>query len=416
LTALHVASMYGHLESMAVLLQHGADINRNTASGETALYLATKHRRHQAIQLLIDHNASVTAHTTTCSLMYLACERNAPQVVSALVQSKCDVNGMDKSTDLSPLHIAASNGHYETVHHLLQLKAHVYGRNAALETPLHLAARQGHLGVATALLERGALVNATNGQGYSPLHFAAIRGFKHLALMLIEHKADVHLTTNKRSTALDLASGNDHNDMVLLLLACRANASGTRSTAASLSASNKSLIDTLLDFDGIDGNPTRGSWYSRLHLAADSKHPFALQSLLQLRADVNSKKSIRARTPLHLAAGNASFKASTLLLQHNADVNAVDSSLETPLHMAVASRETSIVLLLLRHRADINSRCKRGNTALHLAVIQQSFDMARLLLEHGADRHITNVCHVNSLQYCKHPVPCCTQWLMVIID
>ncbi|KAL4949290.1 hypothetical protein BDW69DRAFT_198216 [Aspergillus filifer] len=73
-----------------------------------------------------------------------------------------------------------------------------------------------------------------------------------------------------------------------------------------------------------------------------------------------------------------------LLLQHDADVEAVDARGKTPLYIACAERRWSdakeAVRLLIKYGANVNRR-----TPLHRAVLEVSTRMIPLLLRHGSD-------------------------------
>src|SRR5207244_4092375 len=82
--------------------------------------------------------------------------------------------------------------------------------------------------------------------------------------------------------------------------------------------------------------------------------------LLEHKADVNAVDQTRQR-PLHLAATKGNVELASLFLSHGAEVNARDQQQNgrgwTPLHEAVTQRQinTQIVSLLLRSKADPNS-------------------------------------------------------------
>lgn len=59
----------------------------------------------------------------------------------------------------------------------------------------------------------------------------------------------------------------------------------------------------------------------------------AVQVLLEHDADVTARDSTHS-TPLHLASSKRSSKLARLLIEHGADINAMDGKLKTPLHLA----------------------------------------------------------------------------------
>ena len=78
----------------------------------------------------------------------------------------------------------------------------------------------------------------------------------------------------------------------------------------------------------------------------------------------------------------------SFLLTEGADVIGGDSTGGpdlTPLHLAVSLRQTDAVRLLLEHRADVNALDKRGQTPLHVAVMTHNEEIADLLVAGGAD-------------------------------
>ena len=81
---------------------------------------------------------------------------------------------------MTPLHLAAKEGHAVVVRALLDGNAKVDAKNEDDMTPLHLAAKKGHAVVARMLLEKKADVNAEDEDGVTPLHLAAEEGIQTL--------------------------------------------------------------------------------------------------------------------------------------------------------------------------------------------------------------------------------------------
>lgn len=65
-----------------------------------------------------------------------------------------------------------------------------------------------------------------------------------------------------------------------------------------------------------------------------------------------------------------------------------DEKGNTPLHYAAASGHTGIVQLLLEHDANINAIVKKGGTPINYAAEHGQVETVRALLERGADLHI----------------------------
>ncbi|MFE4924304.1 ankyrin repeat domain-containing protein [Streptomyces sp. NPDC056661] len=132
-----------------------------------------------------------------------------------------------------------------------------------------------------------------------------------------------------------------------------------------------------------------------LHHAACRDSPLVLDRLLAGGGEVNLPNFLQ-RTPLHEAAEFQRIDNLRLLLQHGADLNALDEHGHTPLCEAVQRRfhrdETrpgemvlNTVELLLRAGADPNADCDSLRSPLHKAVDINHRELVALLCQYGAD-------------------------------
>jgi len=96
--------------------------------------------------------------------------------------------------------------------------------------------------------------------------------------------------------------------------------------------------------------------------------------------------------PLHFACFFAKEDAARLLLEQDAQVDAVAKNPMSvmPLHSAAAGHSLAVVQALLEHGAPPNAKQQQGWTALHEAAQRGDNDMIALLLKHGADPTVKN--------------------------
>ncbi|MCJ1408175.1 hypothetical protein MMC19_002248 [Ptychographa xylographoides] len=90
------------------------------------------------------------------------------------------------------LHLAASQGYLEIVHHLLDFGAEIDEPDGAGLTALHYAARSGYPDVVIALLDRNANVNAIDYQGWTALSMATDVGRADVVRLLLQRGADLN--------------------------------------------------------------------------------------------------------------------------------------------------------------------------------------------------------------------------------
>jgi ankyrin repeat protein len=102
-------------------------------------------------------------------------------------------------------------------------------------------------------------------------------------------------------------------------------------------------------------------------------------------------------TPLLDAASNGDFEALSLLLEHGADVNYVDSSgrgVFVVLAQSVGPREGNSYVKIVKKLSEYGAQLDRadGNqqTALHYSVMAKNYQLSEVLLTAGADPNATN--------------------------
>lgn len=212
------------------------------------------------------------------------------------------------------------------------------GQFAAGTTGLHVAAARGQTQVAAWLIGAAAAINATTEIGQTPLHAAAEAGHGPMIDLLLDKGAAIDAADQRGRTALHIACGAGHNDVAGLLL-----------------------------HRGADRSAIDAAGRTTLHWAAAGGCDAIVRRSLHAGDDVNVRDH-KQRTPLHHAVigeehtilkrvGSArrqrSEKTVAYLLDHGADVNAIDAAGETPLDLLnylQGDTEVDQIVQLLRRR------------------------------------------------------------------
>jgi ankyrin repeat protein len=122
-TALHQASIQGHIPMMELLMSKGAKHDVRTHVGSTPLHLAAVRGRKEAVACLLDHGADINneaTHSGLTSLM-MAAYKGHLETVKLLVLKGADMKKQWKG--LTALDYAALEGHEKVVDFLINAGA-----------------------------------------------------------------------------------------------------------------------------------------------------------------------------------------------------------------------------------------------------------------------------------------------------
>ncbi|KAJ3687176.1 hypothetical protein LUZ61_016340 [Rhynchospora tenuis] len=120
-----------------------------------------------------------------------------------------------------------------------------------------------------------------------------------------------------------------------------------------------------------------------LHCAAMDGPPDLVKFLLSLGVPVDISFNHATGTPLYVAAKHGQRSTMEVLLEHHADVNAVNSNGFTPLLMSVRGGSLECTKLLIEAGADVNLSCP-----LAMAIHKELMEIIKCLLEAGADPNV----------------------------
>lgn len=280
-TALHLAAAAGHAEVAALLLDHGADVNRRDDRGATPLHRAVEHP--ELIELLAARGADPDARDQRgrSPLHWLAASP-AHRGATALIARGADVDARDHNGE-TPLHIAAMGGRLDLVGVLLEAGADPDARARFGTTPLHFAARQRDPHVIAWLAGRGADLDAADEFGMTPLHEAARLGHRNVAWALLSNGAAGDAADAEGATPLHVAARHGH----------------------------EAVAAALLEW-GVDVNPANGAGSEPLHEAVFAGRTTLINLLLEHGADPGARNA-RGESPIEAASASGQSVAAVMM-------------------------------------------------------------------------------------------------------
>jgi len=135
----------------------------------------------------------------------------------------------------------------------------------------------------------------------------------------------------------------------------------------------------------VDARDT-GGW-AALHFAAQHESPETALVLIRHGAAIDIRENGVGDTPLHHAAMRGKERVAEALLDHGADVNAVNAFGTTPLHEAAVGGHAKLVETLIARGADVDARDGQGRTALERAEEHGESEVAPVIRELVSLRH-----------------------------
>ncbi|KAJ7658211.1 ankyrin repeat-containing domain protein [Mycena polygramma] len=369
--ALNIASDYGHLQMVQVLVKRGGGVNTRFG-GKTPLYVASAEGHSCVVELKgADPNAEEGGEFRTSLLA--AISGGHESVVKVLLKNGANVN------DYTPaIRTIKSSGGI------------VYELPAEAESPpLITALENGHLVIADLLIENGANLNIANMAGRTAIWIAVSRTPPEDSLieLLINKGADVN-SVGKKKTLLTVATEGGHLSTAKLLIdrGAKVNVPKLWATPLQGAASSGHYLVAQLLIDKRADISARGDYYRReidpedttrlsgyataLQAAAGCGHTSIIELLIEKGADINQIEQGRYGTALHAAAEVGRKSVTECLLMHGANVNIRGEWCETPLHRAVAWGwyNLSHLQMLIDHGADINAPGDGGRTVIQTAI------------------------------------------------
>ena len=390
--AVHIAGRKGFVQLVQLLVDCGADVNALNEYGQTPLHTAAGGEKDcpELCSILLKHDAKIDAVDKDGNQpLHLACKRRHTSTSRFLLSHGAVVNASNEYGQ-TPLHTAAGGEKDcpELCSILLKHDAKIDAVDKDGNRPLHLACKRRHTSTSRFLLSRGAVVNALNEYGQTPLHTAADgeRDSPELCYMLLKHNAKIDAVDKDGNQPLRLAWKQWHAATVRLLLSHGADVTVlNKQQRKPLHLANESVLKSYDSF-GANANARTKDGETLLHTAAGGENdcPELCSMLLKHNAKIDAVDR-DGNQPLHLACKRGHTRKSLFLLSCGADGSALNEYGQTPLHTAAGGKKDSPELcsILLEYNA-INAVDKDGNRSLHLACKRRHTSTSRFLLSHGA--------------------------------
>jgi ankyrin repeat protein len=350
-TALHIACANGHADAIRVLAEDGADLNARDDNNFTPLYEASLWGNFRSVEVLVTLGSDTTLGTSIeqdfsdWTPLIVSSEEGYLRCLQILLGAKADPNLARPHG--TPLHYAATKGHIDLCHFLLNHGADP--NHTKLDPPIitqifnNVTDAELRLKLLKLLHQKGAHVDEIDSSGMSALLHAALLGDVPCVDYLLDHGADTKLADTEGRTAFDRVVDGHYVEVVRLLL-------------------------------DKGGDVHTALHHERSPLFSAVKKPEMVRLLLERGADPDVR-SPDGFTPLMLAAGDNHVQTVKVLLEYDATVdmdlwhtNDGAKSGWTALAFAADRGNSEVVLLLAEAGANINHRVDGGSTALHLAI------------------------------------------------
>eukprot|EP00741_Cyanophora_paradoxa_P015539 tig00020902_g15000.t1 len=278
----------------------------------------------------------------------------------------------------------AHKGNLEGVKRYLAMDVDVDSADYDGRTALHLAASDGHIDIIHLLIDRGANLNAKDRYGGTPvidavrhkqdeaaallIRFGASACFEDVATMLCTAAADGDIDALRRLVECGVDPGTPDYDgrTALHLAACNG---------------NQAAVEYLIQ-QGVDLSPLDRNKGTPLQDAVRHGYHHIAELLLRSGAEM---KVENASGMLCNAAARGDVETLKVLLRYGLPINDGDYDGRTPLHLAAAEGKLQCLEYLLQNGADVAAVDRWNGNALHDAVRHGHKLAAQVLIDWGCE-------------------------------
>lgn len=433
-TPLMYACRAGHVEVVRELLNRGANVNKVSGKGRTALFEAVEWDQEEVVELLLvqenlDVNALLAKNSNRTALM-LAAELRHSKILDLLLRHpNIDANQQD-TYGHTALTFATTRGYEDVASVLLeraQLEIDLVDRISGSSALIYAAARN-YDGIVKMLLDKGAdpmlkdhhgggtaMLRAADKNSVSALkillknqenimclddddrtllHGASAHGWPDVVLLLNKQGLDQDARDRNGMTSLHEASRNGHVAVVDILLVLGADSTvvdnfGRSPRMVAWQHGNVDIVRILEHHDAVNNSnpvPTlneakRPVWsMARLGLLVPLEQVIATR-----KNDLSETEPGRDYSALHWAITANHIEILEILLERgNMSPEKANRYGRTPLHFAAIFGNIPAISALLSHGASVDPEDQWGITPLFIAQAYKHFAAGVALIEGGA--------------------------------
>ncbi|MCI5157089.1 MAG: ankyrin repeat domain-containing protein, partial [Candidatus Electrothrix sp. AUS1_2] len=380
------------VEITKLLLEHGAEPNKQSNTGVTAMMKAAYSANPKVMKLLWEHGAdlSIKDHQGKTVEKYNYHQKFEIDHLLEWMRTK-------KKDPLESLFVGIEYFDIELVKKAIKDGADVNSREQNKRsrfwafTPFQLAVYYGYIDIVKFLAEQGnADVNSWSPEG-NALIIAVRQGHQEIVKYLIEQGANVRPQVG--TSPISVAEKTENSEMIALL-----QAAGARSSRTLWKAVRENDYKTVKDELEKGANPNDPvpdyGVCSSLAVAARLNFPDIAELLIQYKADVNGRTAEKIfyqqrGTILHGAVYKENEKFVKLLIENGANVEAkLDKGMfegYTPIKIAEEINNVKLTRLLKEAGAKTSKQKEKMRRAFFQAVLSGDLDEVKALLNNGVD-------------------------------
>ncbi len=332
------------------LLSKGADPRVISKYNSTAMSSAVNYDRPEIVQDLLNFSSTKLLDIDHSRAFQYACRKNFQDLIEICILHGCDVNGRDY-TGNTPLICACASDNLEVVKILLKQGADVNLCNKELSTPLMEATKAENKEIVKLLLKYGARINEKDLEGRTSLMYACDTRQVNIVELLLERGANVNIEDNEGKTSILYAMNS-------LGRICYLAAPDTAIL------NSRKIIKTLIEYHAdVNAVDSKGNTVLRIAIEKcpeENWHSGSFYKIMEL------------------------FKSTVINLEHR------DRLGNTPLFYAIQQDNSAAFCWLISQRANINAQNNKGETPLHFSLKREITFFIHRLLDVGADVYIKN--------------------------